>query len=120
MARDGKFAVKMARMAGAVSLSGQRAQLGACPAAQPLLSARRNAALAQLVEHRIRNAGVTGSSPVSGTSPLRRQSYSTGRNGFPMGARLGRAWGALGWEMERDLRYTSLSRCWRTSQFKVI
>jgi lathosterol oxidase len=28
------------------------------------------AALAQLVEHRIRNAGVTGSSPVSGTSRL--------------------------------------------------
>ena len=28
-----------------------------------------HAALAQLVEHRIRNAGVTGSSPVSGTSP---------------------------------------------------
>ena len=26
------------------------------------------AALAQLVEHRIRNAGVTGSSPVSGTT----------------------------------------------------
>ena len=30
----------------------------------------RSAALAQLVEHRIRNAGVTGSSPVSGTIPL--------------------------------------------------
>jgi hypothetical protein len=28
------------------------------------------AALAQLVEHRIRNAGVTGSSPVSGTISL--------------------------------------------------
>ena len=38
----------------------------------PLLRARQRpapgAALAQLVEHRIRNAGVTGSSPVSGTS----------------------------------------------------
>ena len=33
-----------------------------------------NAALAQLVEHRIRNAGVTGSSPVSGTMPYPRQS----------------------------------------------
>ena len=42
-------------------------QLPACPKAQPLLSARRNAALAQLVEHRIRNAGVTCSSHVSGT-----------------------------------------------------
>ncbi len=31
------------------------------------------AALAQLVEHRIRNAGVTGSSPVGGTSPSSRQ-----------------------------------------------
>ena len=31
--------------------------------------ATHRAALAQLVEHRIRNAGVTGSSPVSGTSP---------------------------------------------------
>ena len=29
-----------------------------------------SAALAQLVEHRIRNAGVTGSSPVGGTIPL--------------------------------------------------
>ena len=28
-----------------------------------------SAALAQLVEHRIRNAGVTGSSPVGGTTP---------------------------------------------------
>ncbi len=28
----------------------------------------RHAALAQLVEHRIRNAGVTGSSPVGGTT----------------------------------------------------
>jgi hypothetical protein len=35
-----------------------------------LLTARscRHAALAQLVEHRIRNAGVTGSSPVGGTT----------------------------------------------------
>ena len=31
-------------------------------------TARIHAALAQLVEHRIRNAGVTGSSPVSGTT----------------------------------------------------
>ena len=29
-----------------------------------------NAALAQLVEHRIRNAGVVGSNPTGGTSPL--------------------------------------------------
>ena len=44
-----------------------------CGASKALLGAqgfaRRRAALAQLVEHRIRNAGVTGSSPVGGTSP---------------------------------------------------
>ena len=96
VARDGKFAVKMARMAGAVSLSRQRAQLGACPAAQPLLSARRNAALAQLVEHRIRNAEVAGSSPASGTSPLRRQSYSTGRKWLPHGRAAGSCVGRFG------------------------
>ena len=39
----------------------------ACPAPQPLLSAPTNAALAQLVEHIIRNDGVTCSSHVSGT-----------------------------------------------------
>ena len=32
------------------------------------ISAHTRAALAQLVEHRIRNAGVTGSSPVGGTT----------------------------------------------------
>ena len=42
-------------------------QMSACPSPQPLLSARPDAALAQLVEHIIRNDGVTGSSPVSGT-----------------------------------------------------
>jgi hypothetical protein len=31
----------------------------------------RSAALAQLVEHRIRNAGVTGSNPVGGTTHSR-------------------------------------------------
>lgn len=47
-----------------------------CQPSEPLLSAppRRRfgarAALAQLVEHRIRNAGVTGSSPVGGTTPF--------------------------------------------------
>ena len=43
--------------------------LPACPAHQPLLSGPPNAALAQLVEHIIRNDGVTCSSHVSGTSP---------------------------------------------------
>jgi hypothetical protein len=38
-----------------------------CLVHAPLLSAPTHAALAQLVEHRIRNAGVTGSSPVGGT-----------------------------------------------------
>ena len=44
--------------------------IGACRANVTLLTARsyRHAALAQLVEHRIRNAGVTGSSPVGGTT----------------------------------------------------
>jgi hypothetical protein len=40
----------------------------ACPAHQPLLSGAPNAALAQLVEHIIRNDGVTCSSHVSGTT----------------------------------------------------
>jgi hypothetical protein len=40
----------------------------ACLRAAALLMARLVAALAQLVEHIIRNDGVTGSSPVSGTS----------------------------------------------------
>ena len=39
----------------------------ACPAHQPLLSGPPSAALAQLVEHIIRNDGVTCSSHVSGT-----------------------------------------------------
>ena len=34
----------------------------------PYGAVRSNAALAQLVEHLIRNEGVTGSSPVSGTT----------------------------------------------------
>ena len=34
------------------------------------MAANHRAALAQLVEHRIRNAGVTGSSPVGGTTLL--------------------------------------------------
>jgi hypothetical protein len=41
----------------------------ACFPVNALLQARLVAALAQLVEHIIRNDGVTGSSPVSGTSP---------------------------------------------------
>jgi hypothetical protein len=43
----------------------------ACQRANPLIlaAAYPHAALAQLVEHIIRNDGVTGSSPVSGTSP---------------------------------------------------
>ena len=44
--------------------------IGTCSANATLLItvACRHAALAQLVEHRIRNAGVTGSSPVGGTT----------------------------------------------------
>ena len=44
-----------------------KSHLPPCPSRQALLSARPNAALAQLVEHRIRNARVTCSSHVSGT-----------------------------------------------------
>jgi hypothetical protein len=46
------------------ALGRQNAVLALHPA---LCYATRQAALAQLVEHRIRNAGVTGSSPVGGT-----------------------------------------------------
>ena len=50
-------------------------KLGACPSRKALLSARPNAALAQLVEHRIRNARVTCSSHVSGTRPPKRLGF---------------------------------------------
>ncbi len=44
---------------------------GSIPArASTSRATRESAALAQLVEHIIRNDGVTGSSPVSGTTPL--------------------------------------------------
>lgn len=62
MARDGKEGVKTGR-----KKSGGRCDLPACPIVQPLLSARANAAVAQLVEHDIRNVGVGGSSPFCGT-----------------------------------------------------
>jgi hypothetical protein len=50
----------------------RRVPNGLSPASPPAkraseLALSGQAALAQLVEHRIRNAGVTGSSPVSGT-----------------------------------------------------
>ena len=45
-------------------------QHGDCSPASTPLRGRACAALAQLVEHLIRNEGVTGSSPVSGTSPI--------------------------------------------------
>ena len=58
-------------------LNNKRAAGGGLPASNPSDRGRGldatnmrvapGAALAQLVEHRIRNAGVTGSSPVSGT-----------------------------------------------------
>ena len=58
-----------------------------------------DAALAQLVEHRIRNAGVTGSSPVSGTTYFmahkQRQRRVPLRKAVRLGRRLGPAWGAL-------------------------
>ena len=58
------------------------------------------AALAQLVEHRIRNAGVTGSSPVGGTIHLKAHKRGTPGivrwKAVRVGARLSPAWGALG------------------------
>lgn len=53
------------------------------------------AALAQLVEHRIRNAGVTGSSPVSGTIPLRSNFAEPLRKGLPRGSGMGPLWGGF-------------------------
>ena len=50
-------------------------------AASPRNTMRRRAALAQLVEHRIRNAGVTGSSPVSGTTSSTRHLVDLLRKG---------------------------------------
>jgi hypothetical protein len=64
MAPDGKFGVKTATKHTQL----QKSELTACPVARPLLSAAAIAALAQLVEHIIRNDGVTCSSHVSGTS----------------------------------------------------
>ena len=65
MTADGKFGVKTATK----RTQSQKSKLTACPVARPLLSAAAIAALAQLVEHIIRNDGVTCSSHVSGTSP---------------------------------------------------
>ena len=76
-----KFTVRHIRSHGKRPVNTQTA----CQRENPLLCAapstgdiRRRAALAQLVEHRIRNAGVTGSSPVSGTTlqkSLKNQSF---------------------------------------------
>ena len=60
----------------------------------------RHAALAQLVEHIIRNDGVTGSNPVSGTTflkalPPRHRRFPTGR-AFQLGRSLGQGWGGFG------------------------
>ena len=57
---------------------------------------RTVAALAQLVEHRIRNAGVTGSSPVGGTIPFSSIDRSLRLKGRSAGGGLGPVWGALG------------------------
>ncbi len=57
---------------------------------------RRRAALAQLVEHIIRNDGVTGSNPVSGTMLFSRQSCDLQRNGLPAGGGFGSCVGGFG------------------------
>jgi hypothetical protein len=50
--------------------------------ARALAKGRASAALAQLVEHLIRNEGVTGSSPVSGTiHPMQKHPKSIDKNG---------------------------------------
>ena len=60
----------------------------------------RNAALAQLVEHLIRNEGVTGSSPVSGTIPSSRKSAGDGRRCRNAGSACGSQVGAVSQPME--------------------
>ena len=57
---------------------------------QSAVSGALQAALAQLVEHRIRNAGVTGSSPVSGTrTPKKSRNFNylelTPKSSLPSG-----------------------------------
>ena len=60
-----------------------------------------SAALAQSVEHIIRNDGVRGSNPLSGTNPSAGKSSGLGGSTFRLGTRLGPVWGALGRIMGR-------------------
>ena len=60
---------------------------------------RRRAALAQLVEHIIRNDGVTGSNPVSGTTFSQGKSDAINGKAFRLGAGLGPVWGTLAREL---------------------
>ncbi len=70
---------------------------GSIPArASTSRATRESAALAQLVEHIIRNDGVTGSSPVSGTTTFRRKTRNLLRKGRSAGRALGSCLGRIG------------------------
>ena len=60
------------------------------------------AALAQSVEHIIRNDGVTGSNPVSGTIPLRREIRNLKRKGLSAGSEFGSCLGGFGQRIGAD------------------
>ena len=75
----------------------------ACLRPSTLIEAPIVAALAQLVEHIIRNDGATGSSPVSGTIPFSRESGIYCESAFQQVTHLGPAWVTLG--RKKDLTY---------------
>jgi hypothetical protein len=78
----------------------------ACFPPKALIEAPIVAALAQLVEHIIRNDGVTGSSPVSGTIPSTRDFRDIQRKGFSAGNPFGSSLGHIGQENRLDPSYT--------------
>ena len=67
-----------------------------CDAGTRPVVAPVSAALAQSVEHIIRNDGVRGSNPLSGTNLSTGKSKGLSGRAVRLGPRLGPVWGALG------------------------
>ena len=78
----------------------------ACLRRGSLIEAPLVAALAQLVEHIIRNDGVTGSSPVSGTIPSTRDFQDIRRKSLSAGSPFGSSLGYFGQGIRLDPRHT--------------
>ncbi len=78
-----------------IEIGSEILRCGACFRPDTLVEAPLVAALAQLVEHIIRNDGARGSSPLSGTTPSTRQMREIRLKGLSGGNRLGSCWGRL-------------------------